>query len=56
MIVVRGIKDPMHKELREARGYYINDYQTYLEAQLIEELRSKYEVTVHQDKIDAIKY
>jgi peptidyl-prolyl cis-trans isomerase SurA len=56
VIVVRGIKDPMHKELREARGYYINDYQTYLEAQLIEELRSKYEVTVHQDKIDAIKY
>ncbi len=56
IVIVRGIKDPELKSLRDARGYYINDYQNYLEENLIKELRSKYKVVVHEDKINAISY
>ena len=56
IIIVRGIKDPEAKSLIDARGYYINDYQNYLEENLIKELRNKYKVIVHEDKINAIKY
>ena len=56
IVMVRGIKDPELKSLRDARGYYINDYQNYLEENLIKELRSKYKVVVHEDKINAISY
>ena len=56
VLVVKGMKEPCLKSLREARGYYINDYQNYLEAQLIESLKAKYKVVVHQDKIDAITF
>lgn len=56
IVIVRGIKDPELKSLRDARGYYINDYQNYLEENLIKELRSKYKVVVHEDKINVISY
>lgn len=56
VLVVKGMKEPCLKSLREARGYYINDYQNYLEAQLLESLKAKYKVVVHQDKIDAITF
>ena len=56
IIIVKGLIEPTIKGLREARGYYINDYQNYLEKQLVEYLRNKYKVTVYQDKIDKITY
>ncbi|MBO7201428.1 MAG: peptidylprolyl isomerase [Bacteroidales bacterium] len=56
IIVVKGLIEPTIKELRDARGYYINDYQTYLEKQLVENLRNKYKITVYRDKIDKITF
>lgn len=56
IIVVKDIIEPALKTLKDARGYYINDYQNYLEKQLIAQLRNKYKVKVYQDKIDAIVY
>ena len=56
IIIVRDIKNPEIKSLIEARGYYINDYQNYLEENLIKGLRNKYKVVVHEDKINAINY
>ena len=55
-VVVEQILNPEPKNLMEARGYYINDYQNYLERQLMEQLRKKYNVVVHQDVIDEITY
>jgi hypothetical protein len=56
IIVVKGLIEPTVKDLRDARGYYINDYQTYLEKQLVENLRNKYKITVYRDKIDRITF
>ena len=53
---VDGILNPRPKTLLEARGYYINDYQNYLEQQLNDSLRKKYNVVIHQDVIDEITY
>ncbi len=44
------------KTKEEARGFYLNDYQNYLEAQNNAELRTKYNVKIHQDVIDEITY
>ena len=56
IIVVKDTIDPVLKTLKDARGYYINDYQNYLEKQLVEQLRSKYKVKVYNDKINEIVY
>jgi hypothetical protein len=48
--------NPRVKTLLEARGFYINDYQNYLEEQLINTLRKKYNVIIHQNVIDEIVY
>ena len=56
LLVVDRTIDPGHKTVREARGYYISDYQNYLDAQLIKELREKYNVKVHQNVVDEIVY
>ena len=53
---VNKVFDPCLKSVKEARGYYINDYQNLLDAQLIEQLRAKYNVVIHQDVIDEITY
>ena len=56
IVCVDGILNPRPKTLVEARGFYINDYQNYLEQQLIQSLRKKYNVVIHQDVIDEITY
>lgn len=53
---VQDILFPTLKEINEARGYYINDYQNELERRLVEHLRSKYNVIIHQDVVDGITY
>jgi peptidyl-prolyl cis-trans isomerase SurA len=56
ILVVEQIIQPRLKSLEEARGYYLNDYQNYLEVQNNRELRKKYNVKIYQDVIDQITY
>ena len=56
LLWVQEMLAPCLKSITEARGYYINDYQNYLEQQLIEQLRRQYKVKVHQEVLDAITY
>lgn len=56
IIRVNGLLNPRPKTLTEARGFYINDFQNYLEQQLNENLHKKYNVIIHQDVIDEITY
>jgi peptidyl-prolyl cis-trans isomerase SurA len=53
---VRGdLVKPARKNLEEARGYYISDYQNYLEKQWIKELRKKYKIKVNKVLLDEVK-
>ena len=54
--VVEQMTNPSLKTLQEARGYYITDYQNELEQELIERLRLKYNVKIHQDVVDETTY
>lgn len=56
VVRVDNMLNPRPKTLLEARGFYINDYQNYLEKQLCDSLRNKYNVVIHQDVIDEITY
>lgn len=56
IVKVEKILDPCLKTFKEARGYYINDYQNYLDRQLIQQLRKQYNVVIHQSVIDEITY
>lgn len=56
VVRVDRIYDPCLKSQSEARGYYVNEYQNYLEKELIKQLRKKYNVVIHQDVIDEITY
>ena len=56
VIVVEKMLAPCLKSRDEARGYYLNDYQNYLEEQNNIALRKKYNVIIHQDVIDDIVY
>ncbi|MBR4803103.1 MAG: peptidylprolyl isomerase, partial [Bacteroidales bacterium] len=56
VICVTELRDPELKKLHSAKGYYINNYQNYLEQQLIENLRKKYNLVIHQDVIDSITW
>lgn len=42
------------KELNEARGYVIADYQDYLEARWVESLREKYGVEIDKEVLDKL--
>ena len=46
---VAKIVEPQPKELQQARGYIIADYQDYLEKQWVRELTEEYEVLVNED-------
>lgn len=52
---VKAILPPQEKALTEAKGIITSDYQTYLEKQWIEELRSKYPVTINQEILEKVK-
>jgi len=56
ILVVSRILEPELKTKEEARGFYLNDYQNFLEQQNNAALRAKYGVKVHQDVIDEITY
>lgn len=56
ILIVEQIYEPELKSRDEARGYYLNDYQNYLEEQNNLALRKKYNVVIHQDVIDEIVY
>ncbi|HEX3080192.1 MAG TPA: hypothetical protein VHQ04_07000, partial [Puia sp.] len=46
--IIRQYNTPVPRTYEEARGLVINDYQTELENQWIEELRKKYPVTINE--------
>ena len=46
---------PMHKELAECRGMVISDYQNQLEKEWIEELKTKFPVSVDEDVLKELK-
>jgi peptidyl-prolyl cis-trans isomerase SurA len=48
-IYTRAILLPQPKKLEEAKGAAISDYQSQLEKEWIEELRSKFKVEVHKE-------
>ena len=56
ILVVEKMVPPQLKSRTEARGYYLNDYQNYLEEQNNLALRKKYNVIIHQNVIDEITY
>ncbi|MCQ2297947.1 MAG: peptidylprolyl isomerase [Bacteroidales bacterium] len=56
IVVVEKIMEPDLKNLTEARGYYMNEYQNEIERQLNQSLRKKYNVKIHQDVVDGITY
>ena len=56
VLVVEKIVPPTLKSREEARGYYLNDYQNYLEEQNNIALRKKYNVVIYQNVIDGITY
>ena len=56
VVRVDNLIAPCLKSRTEARGYYINDYQNYLDAELIKSLRNKYNVKIYWDAIKAIRY
>lgn len=56
ILVVEQLMQPELKTREEARGFYLNDYQNYLESKNNEDLRVKYNVKIHQDVIDEITY
>jgi len=52
LIKFNDVMEPSVKPFKEIRGLVIADYQDYLEANWIEELRSKYDVNIHQEVLD----
>jgi peptidyl-prolyl cis-trans isomerase SurA len=52
---IRGNKiPPERKNLNEARGLYISDYQNYLEQKWIKELRKKYKISINKKLLKTI--
>ncbi|MFH1296600.1 MAG: peptidylprolyl isomerase [Bacteroidota bacterium] len=52
---IREVLQPRPKELNEARGLITADYQNFLEAQWIKDLKKKYPVVVHKEVFAKIK-
>lgn len=52
LIKFNDVMDPSAKPFKEIRGLVIADYQDDLEAKWIEDLRSKYKVTIHNEVLD----
>lgn len=56
ILMVERMMEPELKSCDEARGFYLNDYQNYLEDQNNALLRKKYKVKVYQDVLDRITF
>ena len=54
-VILKSVRPPEPKELKEARGQITSDYQNYLEKQWIEELMQKYPVDVDKSLLSRIK-
>jgi peptidyl-prolyl cis-trans isomerase SurA len=54
-VIANGIVAPENKSLSEARGLITADYQNYLEAQWIKDLRAKYPVVVNQEVLKSLE-
>jgi peptidyl-prolyl cis-trans isomerase SurA len=52
---IRGLLPPQPKALSESRGLITSDYQNYLEAKWMEELRQKYPVVINQRVLEQVK-
>ncbi|WP_142783216.1 peptidylprolyl isomerase [Changchengzhania lutea] len=55
VIQVTAILPKSQKSFEEARGMVIGDYQTFKEAQWMEELHNKYKVVINQESLDKVK-
>ena len=53
-VVMHKILDPEPKPLNEIRGIITADYQNYLEAEWLKELRNKYQVKVNREVFNSI--
>ncbi len=53
-IKVEQIIPPTPKNLVEARGYAVADYQDYLEKKWVDELRRKYKVVVNEEVLKSL--
>ncbi|HRJ15597.1 MAG TPA: hypothetical protein PLI34_11420, partial [Saprospiraceae bacterium] len=51
---IESITPPSDKTLKEARGYIVADYQDYLEAQWVEQLRKEYKVDINRSVFDKL--
>ena len=56
LLWVRSVKPVRPKSLHQARGYYISDYQAYLEKELMKTLREKYHATINQEALNKITF
>ena len=55
VVNVTALKPTIQKTFEEAKGQLISDYQTELELNWIQELRSKYSVKVNEDVLSKVK-
>jgi peptidyl-prolyl cis-trans isomerase SurA len=53
-IIIHGIEQPRNKNLEECRGTAISDFQTYLEAEWIKGLSTKYPVKINQSVYNSV--
>lgn len=53
-IKIEELFPPVSKELNEARGYAVADYQDYLEKKWVEDLRKEYKVNLDQKVFDSL--
>lgn len=53
-VVIEEVLPEEEKELEDARGIIISDYQNYLEEKWVKELREKYKVVVHDEQVKKI--
>lgn len=54
VIFLNAILPPEPKQIHEARGVIVSDYQDYLDRQWVEELRSKYSVKVNEEVLNKL--
>lgn len=51
---VESIMQPVRKELKDARGFVIADYQDFLDKQWVEKLKQEYSVTVNKNVFNSL--
>ena len=54
-VILKNVRSPEPKALKEARGQITSDYQNYLEEKWVDELKAKYPVEVNMELLSGIK-